>query len=171
MKRWIVAIAVVLVVVPGLAGCGKQAGEGSSGSSPASSAAAQAPGGAGPGGVAATSAYDSGPRAGESPVDGARAAEGEKLFQTKGCSACHGFGRRISCPDLNGVTTRRTHEWMEHQILHPEVMTKQDPIAHQLFAQYSLQMPNQKLTEAEAQAVIEFLKRKNHETTEAEKGK
>jgi len=32
-------------------------------------------------------------------------------------------------------------------------------------------MPNQKLTEAEAQAVIEFLKRKNHETTEAEKGK
>jgi hypothetical protein len=53
---------------------------------------------------------------------------------------------------------------MEHQILHPDVMTKQDPIAHQLFAQYSLQMPNQGLTADEAHAVIEFLKHKNHES-------
>ena len=66
---------------------------------------------------------------------------------------------------------RRSAQWMEHLIRHPEVMTQQDPIAHQLLAQYSLQMPNQKLTEAEAKAVIEFLKRKNQESGPGEKGR
>jgi mono/diheme cytochrome c family protein len=117
----------------------------------------------------AVSPYDAGPRAGESPIDESQVKKGEALFSSKGCTACHGFGRRISCPDLNGVTMRRTASWMEHQILHPEIMTKQDPIAHQLFAQYSLQMPNQGLTPEEAHAVIEFLKHKNHETAEAKK--
>ncbi len=115
------------------------------------------------------SPYDHGPRASESPIDEALAKQGEGLFQTKGCSACHGFGKRISCPDLDGVATRRTALWMEHQILHPEKMTKEDPIAHQLFAQFSLQMPNQGLTLDQTRAVIEFLKHKNHEAAESHK--
>ena len=118
-------------------------------------------------GTAAASRYDSGPRAAEAPVDEAQAERGEKLFQAKGCSACHGFGRRISCPDLNGVTMRRTALWMENQILHPDKMVKEDPIAHQLFAQFSLQMPNQGLTPDEARAVIQFLKHKNREAGES----
>jgi hypothetical protein len=60
-----------------------------------------------------------------------------------------------------GVPKQRTAEWMEHQILHPEIMTKQDPIAKQLMAQYALQMPNQGLTPDQAKAVIEFIKKKN----------
>jgi mono/diheme cytochrome c family protein len=138
----------VLVLVLALAGCAK-----GSGTEQTSSA----------GTTAAASKYDKGPRAAEEPIDQALVKQGEGLFQTKGCSACHGIGRRISCPDLQDVPMQRTAEWMEHQILHPEVMTKEDPIAHQLFAQYSLQMPNQQLTEPEAKAVIEFLKQKNHE--------
>jgi cytochrome c551/c552 len=100
----------------------------------------------------------------ESPVDQAMAEKGEKLFQTKGCSACHAFGKKVTGPDLDGVTMRRTALWMENQILHPEVMTKQDPIARELFAKHSLQMPNQKLTPEEARAVIEYLKHKNKES-------
>ncbi len=152
----------VALVVAGLivAGCGKGGGDSTS-STPAPTP------GAGGTAMPAVSPYDSGPRAGESPVDESQVKKGEALFSSKGCTACHGFGRRISCPDLNGVTMRRTATWMEHQILHPEIMTKQDPIAHQLFAQYSLQMPNQGLAPEEAHAVIEFLKHKNHETAEA----
>ena len=149
------AVLVTLIAVTGmaagvLAGCGKQgadAGSSSGGPSPSGS-----------GGVATVSQYDSGPRAADMPVDESKVAQGKDLFQTKGCSACHAFGRRISCPDLAGVTRRRTAAWMENQILHPEVMTKQDPIAHSLFAQYSLQMPNQGLTPDQARAVIEFFK-------------
>jgi hypothetical protein len=118
------------------------------------------------GGVAAVSKFDAGPRAGEAPIDEASAAKGEKLFQTKGCPACHAFGRRVTCPDLAGVSMRRTAEWMENQILHPDVMTKQDPISHALFAQFSLQMPIQGLTAEEARCVVEFFKHKDHELHE-----
>jgi len=112
------------------------------------------------GASASESKYDAGPRAAEAPVDAAMAARGEELFKTKGCSACHAFGTRLSGPDLAGVATRRTTAWMEQQILHPEVMTKEDPISRQLMATYALQMPNQGLTPDEAKAVIEFLKSK-----------
>jgi mono/diheme cytochrome c family protein len=142
----------VLVLVLALAGCSK-----GSGTEQTSSA----------GTTATASKYDRGPRAADEPIDETLVAQGQTLFQTKGCSACHGIGRRISCPDLQDVPLQRTSEWMENQILHPEVMTKEDPIAHQLLAQYSLQMPNQQLTQPEAKAVIEFLKKKSHEAHES----
>jgi mono/diheme cytochrome c family protein len=154
MQRWNLVVMLLLAVVLA-AGCG---GKGSSNSEAASTTTAAT--------VATVSAFDDGPRAAESPADDALAERGEQLFKDKGCSACHAFGRRISCPDLDGVTMRRTAKWMENQILHPEKMVKEDPISRQLFATYSLQMPNQGLTEAEARAVIEFFKHKNHEAQE-----
>jgi cytochrome c len=117
-------------------------------------------------GAAIPTTLDQGPRAGESPINEALVERGEHLFQDKGCSACHAFGRRVTCPDLAGVTMRRTAAWMESQILHPDRMVKQDPIARQLFAQYSLQMPNQQLTAEEARAVIEYFKHKDHDARE-----
>ena len=131
-------------------------------------------GGAKPGGAKASAAsgskYDAGPRVGEQPVDEALAEQGEKLFREKGCSACHAFGVRMSGPDLKGVSMRRTAEWMEHQILEPEVMVKEDPISRGLFAQYALQMTNQHLTPAEAKAVIEYLKHQDQEAGESREG-
>jgi cytochrome c551/c552 len=145
-----------LVLLVALAGCGgKSTGASSSASGTTTS-----------GGSATESALNQGPMAAAAPIDKAKAELGEKLFQSKGCSACHAFGKRLSCPDLDGVTNRRTAQWMESQILHPEKMVKEDPISHQLFAQYALQMPNQGLTPDEALAVIEFLKHKNHEAGE-----
>jgi hypothetical protein len=52
---------------------------------------------------------------------------------------------------------------MEQQILHPDVMVKEDPIARGLFAQFALQMPNQGLKPEEAAAVIEYFKHMDHE--------
>ncbi len=131
-------------------GCGNKNGTPSTASTPSNTQGASA--------VAAVSKYDSGPRAAEEPVDAARAKTGQGLFSTKGCTACHAFGLKMSGPDMAGVTRRRTSAWMAEQILHPEVMTKQDPIAHQLFATHALQMPNQGLTQDEARSVIEYLK-------------
>lgn len=114
---------------------------------------------------ATSSNLDDGPRAAEEPVNEAMAAHGEKLFQTRVCATCHGFGKKITCPDLDAVTQRRTARWIQSQILHPEIMTKQDSTARQLFAQYKLQMPNQNLAPADAQALLEFLKHKNRESS------
>ena len=78
-----------------------------SGGTPAATSG-QTGGGTTGGGVAAVSKYDGGPRAGESPVNEEKSELGEKLFRSKGCSACHGFGKRLTGPDLQGVSTRRT---------------------------------------------------------------
>lgn len=145
-----------------LAGCGgKSADQGSSSSSASAAPAPATPATPAGGGLLAKSLYDDGPRAADSPVDAAAAAAGEKLFSTKGCTACHAWGKRLTGPDLKDVTKQRTAMWMEQQILHPDVMTKTDPISHELFAQFALQMPKQGLTETEARNVIEYLKKRD----------
>lgn len=148
VRTWAVALAIAGAVA---AGCGSGSGS--------TAEKSEAP-------TSAGSEYDSGPRAAEAPVNEALAESGEKLFQNKGCSACHAFGRKMSGPDLAGVTTRRTAQWMENQILHPDVMVKEDPIARELFAKHALQMPNQGLTAEEARAVIEYLKERDAEASE-----
>jgi cytochrome c551/c552 len=118
------------------------------------------------GSVAAVSKYDAGPRAGESEPDDEQAEAGKDLFSNKGCTACHAFGKKMSGPDLAGVSMRRTAQWMENQILHPERMVKEDPIARELFAKHALQMPNQGLTPEQARWVIEYLKHQDREAAE-----
>jgi len=117
----------------------------------------------------AVSKYDGGPRAFEGGEDEAASKRGEQLFKDKGCSACHAFGKKVTCPDLAGVTHRRTAEWIENQILHPEIMVKTDPISHDLFAKFMLQMPNQKLSPEQAKDVIAYFRHKDHEAGEASK--
>lgn len=150
MKALHAMIAVLLVIAA--AGCGKQAG----GTSSTSAAA-----------TATVSKYDDGPRAGEEPRNEELVASGERLFKDKGCSACHAFGAKLSGPDLAGVSMRRTALWMENQILHPEVMVKEDPISRELMATHALQMPNQGLTQEQARSIIEYLKHRDHEAGEA----
>jgi cytochrome c551/c552 len=146
-----------------LAGCGGQKSAESPGGTSTPST------GASGGAVAAVSKYDAGPRAGESPVNHEGAERGEKLFQTKGCSACHAFGTKMSGPDLSGVSKRRTAAWIENQILHPDLMVKEDPISRELFAKHALQMPNQGLTLEQAKDVIEYLKAQDAGAASAEK--
>ncbi|HET9326321.1 MAG TPA: cytochrome c [Candidatus Eisenbacteria bacterium] len=120
----------------------------------------------GSGASASASKFDQGPRAGESAANEELAERGEKLFQEKGCSACHAFGKRSAGPDLAGVSMRRTARWMENQILHPDVMVKEDPISRAMFGEFALQMPNQGLTPEEAKAVIEYFKHQDQEADE-----
>ena len=101
------------------------------------------------------------------PINEVLAEKGEELFKTKGCIACHTIGKgRITGPDLAGVTKRRKLDWIENQILHPEVMVEKDPIAKELLATYLVKMPNQNVTPEEAQAIIMYLREKDSETGE-----
>ena len=112
--------------------------------------------------VPATSPYDGGPRAGASAVNAAMAATGEGLFKTKGCVTCHAYGKKqVTGPNLQGVTMRRTATWMEHQIMHPDVMVKTDPITRSLVVDFKVPMTNMQVSEDQAKALIEFLKRED----------
>ncbi len=148
----------VLLAAAVMVGCSK------GGSSPESTPGTPSPSAgasAGAGAWTPPADLDSGPRAADAPVDEAKVAVGEKLFSTKGCTACHAIGKKATGPDLAGVSKRRTAKWIEAQILHPDVMTKQDPISRDLFAKFMLQMPKQGLTPDEAAAVVEFFKSKD----------
>lgn len=166
MKRSSVHRAMVAATcIVFLAGCGQSGtsknGTATSGPTAQSATAGPASPGATAPGIPAD--LDHGPRASESAVSEPLVEQGEQLFKDKGCSACHAFGKRVTGPDLAGVSQRRTARWIESQILHPDRMVKADPISRQLFAQFALQMPNQGLTEAQAKAVIEYFKHRDHE--------
>jgi cytochrome c551/c552 len=145
MKR-MVLWSLVLGGAMSLVGCGGGGGGGTSGTTPSGSP------------------LDVGPRAAESPVNAELAAKGEGLFKSKTCSTCHAFGARITGPDLAGVTHRRTEAWMRKQMLQPEVMTKEDPIARKLLGEYAVQMPNLMLKNEEVSALIEYIKQKDKGT-------
>lgn len=90
-------------------------------------------------------------------VNSVMATEGEGIFNAK-CTACHKIGKRYIGPDLAGVTTRRTPEWIMNMILNPEGMLANNEIAKKLIAEYNAPMANQNLTEEEARKVLEYFR-------------
>lgn len=83
---------------------------------------------------------------------------GKRLFETV-CVACHtiGAGAKIG-PDLQGVTERRTTDWLRRFIRDPEQMRAAgDSIAAANLAQYGMRMPNLGLTEPQVESLIAHL--------------
>lgn len=162
MKRF--SLVLILGVSMLVAGCAKKADETPAAATPEPAPAAPettaTPAAPATSELLAKSLYDDGPRAASGKVDAALAAAGEKLFTSKGCTACHGYGKKLTGPDLKGVTTRRTAAWMEQQIMHPDVMTRTDPISHGLMvSNNNLQMLNLHLTQTEAASLVEYFKK------------
>ncbi len=75
--------------------------------------------------------------------------DGSELFRKEGCINCHRFkgeGGSI-CPDLTGVTERRSEKWIRQQIKDPGVNFPDST------------MPGfEDLSDKEIQAIIDYLK-------------
>jgi cbb3-type cytochrome oxidase cytochrome c subunit len=100
------------------------------------------------------------PDLGTLSTDAAVIAQGETVFAAKGCNACHAWGSKLVGPDLTGVTDRRTVLWVERMIRHPDVMTKEDPVAKGLLRTHMVQMPNQGVSDEDLPALVAFLNSK-----------
>lgn len=90
----------------------------------------------------------------------AQAPDGEALFTEKGCTACHTIGGGdLVGPDLQGVTERRTEEWLTKWLSAPDQMLAAgDATATELFNKYNkIPMPNLNLTPDEVTALITYL--------------
>ncbi len=91
------------------------------------------------------------------------ASQGEKLFQTKGCNACHYPDKernaKIVGPGLKGITNERSEEWLIAMITNPDSMLKNDPEAQKLLKEYGTPMPNQGVSVDEAKAIIAYLRK------------
>ena len=95
-------------------------------------------------------------------VGGAQAqstAEGEAQFSGK-CYSCHNIGSGDKTgPDLKGVTTRRTKDWLHGYILSPATMKdKGDPVAVDLFKKFpATLMPSQALTADQIDSILAMI--------------
>lgn len=89
-------------------------------------------------------------------------SRGEQIFRGR-CSSCHTVtGNELAGalgPDLLGVTRRREQRWLLDWLKAPDQMLKKkDPIAMALYKQYdNLAMPNMRLHQEEAQALLDYL--------------
>ena len=88
----------------------------------------------------------------------ASASKGKEIFEMK-CSACHKMEEKVVGPALNGLTTRRTPEWILNMILNPTEMLEKDPIAQDLLATYLTQMTFQNISEDEAKQILEYFRK------------
>lgn len=90
-------------------------------------------------------------------IDPALAEKGKTIFTTK-CASCHKFDQKYVGPPLYGVTKRRAPEWIMNQMLNPDKMIKEDPIAKALFAKYLVPMTFQNVSQDDARALLEYLR-------------
>ncbi|NPA27521.1 MAG: Sec-dependent nitrous-oxide reductase [Epsilonproteobacteria bacterium] len=87
------------------------------------------------------------------------AKRGKEAFLEGGCNGCHVIGKVSSGPDLTGVLQRHENgeQWVKEFILDPE--SKYDePYIKAMINYFNLRMPNQGMTEQQAEDIIEYLK-------------
>jgi mono/diheme cytochrome c family protein len=86
------------------------------------------------------------------------ADQGKDLFD-KQCAGCHTIGGGDGGgPDLKGVVSRRTHEWLESVIIEPNKLSaNKDPIQLELVKKYGYEMPNLGIGHEDALKIIAYI--------------
>lgn len=85
------------------------------------------------------------------------AQQGQAIFDVK-CAPCHKIDERYIGPPLGGVVKRRTPEFIMNMMLNPDEMVKKHPEAQKLLAKYLAPMTYQNVSEADARALLEYLR-------------
>lgn len=87
------------------------------------------------------------------------AQDGEAIFKQK-CSACHKVGGgRLVGPDLIGVTTKRSEEWLIKWVTSSSsLIASGDKDANAIYSEYNkMAMPDQPLADTELKAIFTFI--------------
>ncbi len=96
------------------------------------------------------------------PVNAQMVEKGKQIFDEK-CASCHKFNEKLVGPPLNGITKKRKPEWILNMILNPEQMTKENPEAKKLFGEYLTQMTYQNVSQTDAEAILNYLRKNDGE--------
>ena len=97
------------------------------------------------------------------PLDENMVAQGKNVYEVK-CQSCHKLTEeRLVGPGWKGVTDRRTPEWIMNFTVNTEEMLNKDTAAQNMLEVCLVRMPNQGVPEADARALLEFM-RKNDGT-------
>jgi glucose/arabinose dehydrogenase len=92
------------------------------------------------------------------PTDSATIAAGEASFNQY-CSGCHNFRQDGIGPQLGGLTTKASADWIQHFIKNPQqIISSGDERARQMIKKYKVVMPSfPALKDDEVNAIIAFL--------------
>lgn len=92
-------------------------------------------------------------------IDDALADSGLKIREVK-CASCHKTtNEKLVGPGWKGVTQRRKPEWIMNFITNPDPMIDKDPAVQAQLELCLVRMPNQNLSDSEARAVLEFMRK------------
>lgn len=92
-------------------------------------------------------------------LDAALAEKGQGVYDMK-CSACHRLeGARLVGPSWKGVTERRQPAWILNFVTNVDEMLSKDPEAMAQLEECLVRMPNQNLSEEDAYAVLEYMRK------------
>jgi nitrite reductase (NO-forming) len=92
-------------------------------------------------------------------VDKDKAKTGAKVFNSKGCMACHTIGKgRLAGPDLAGLLDRRDVGWVQSWLKNPEPMFASDTAVIAMVKEFKgAKMPNMKLKDEEIEQLIHYM--------------
>lgn len=92
-------------------------------------------------------------------LDAAMAANGEKVYGVK-CSSCHKLtSEKLVGPGWLGVTERHTADWIMNFVTNTDAMLDKDPKAQAQLEICLVRMPNQNLSDDDARALYEFMRK------------
>ncbi len=92
-------------------------------------------------------------------LDKQKAEAGIKVYDVK-CASCHKLtDERLVGPGWKGVTQRHKPEWILNFITNVDEMLDKDPKAQAQLEICLVRMPNQNLTDDDALAVYEFMRK------------
>jgi cytochrome c5 len=95
---------------------------------------------------------------------------GEAEFQNYGCGGCHKIGFEAGGPDLTDVTIRRSKDWIKAWVMNPEAYYD-DPSIVALINHFGVRMPNQHVTDADAEKIMTYLDAQRSKPADTEAGK
>ena len=94
----------------------------------------------------------------EDPLEEDLIARGSEIFELR-CSACHELSdEKLVAPGWEGLTNRRSPEWIMNMIMNVNIMLEFDSAAHQLLEENETVMPEQYLAVDDARSVLEFIR-------------
>ncbi len=92
-------------------------------------------------------------------LDAKMAAVGNGVYDLK-CSSCHKLTEeRLVGPGWKDVTVRRKPEWIMNFATNTDEMIDKDPQAQAMLEICMVRMPNQSLSDDDARAVLEFMRK------------
>jgi hypothetical protein len=93
------------------------------------------------------------------PLDEDMITKAQFIYNAK-CFACHKLSdEKLVGPGWQGVTDRRTPEWIMNFITNTQVMLDKDLLAQSELVTCVVRMPNQDLTDEQARQILEFMRK------------